>query len=76
VANFILKALYLQESTLIPIEWESVWDSQPVWTVLEKIKISCSNGIRTLPIARRYTDYAIPAPKRGILKVKISNESS
>jgi len=49
---------------------------KPVWTVLQERKISCPNGIRTPAIASRYTDYAIPAPKRGILKVKISNERS
>jgi hypothetical protein len=35
VVNFMLHPLYPLESTLLPIEWEAGWASEPVCTVLE-----------------------------------------
>jgi hypothetical protein len=49
----------------VPIGLEAGWAPEPVWTVCRREKSSVLGGDRTLtihPLARRYTDSAIPTP--------------
>jgi hypothetical protein len=52
----------------VPIGYEVRWAPEPVWTLWRREK-SCTAGNRTRavqPVARRYTDWAIPAPLMAV----------
>jgi hypothetical protein len=47
-----------------PIEQEAGWAAEPVWTTWRR-KFLTLPGLELRPLSRRrYTDYAIPAPRQ------------
>jgi hypothetical protein len=57
-------ALFLGKERPLPIDYETGWASEQVWTTWRSENSCPSPGTQTptvQPVARRYTDYAIPA---------------
>jgi hypothetical protein len=65
VVNATSRPFYLRKD-LVPIVQEAGWAPGPVWTSAENLASPGFDARTVQPVASRYTDWAIPAPRNQI----------